>query len=45
VPPAAEAPTACPHCEAPIAVAGARFCSQCGAPLRAPAAAEGVAPV
>lgn len=39
------APAACPRCKAPISVDGARFCSQCGARLDAPAGSDGAARV
>jgi len=39
------APAACLRCKAPVAVDGARFCSQCGARLDASAGSDGAAPV
>jgi len=44
----AAAPAACPRCKTPVAVDGARFCSECGAPLEASAGSagsDGAAPV
>jgi len=44
-PAATPTPTACPRCQAPIATAEARFCSQCGARVDASTPPDGAAPV